>query len=128
MPHSQLLLLYLVLLSVRFLYSLQIILRLSRLFLLQMLLFLNLHSLQMLLHQCLHYSHHTDILPNFLVSLFPLTYYHFEIPPTSSFLNSLIMLHLTILYILQTHFLQYRLHYPVLLFFSMLYMNETSIA
>ena len=128
MLHSQLPLRYLVFLSVQFLYSLQITLPLFQLFLLQTLPFLNLHSYQMLLHQCQHYSRNTDILPNFLVSLSHLTYYHFQILANPSFLNSLTMLHLTILCILQTHFLQYRLHYLVLLFFSMKYMNKTSIA
>ena len=116
MLHSQLPLRYLVLLSARFLYSLQITLPLSLLFLPQKLPFLNLHSYQMLLHQCQHYSRNTDILPNFLVSLSPLTYYHFQTLASPSFLNFSIILRPTILCTLQMHFRQYLSHCLVFLY------------
>ena len=127
MLHSQLPLRYLVLLSARFLYSLQITLPLSLLFLPQKLPFLNLHSYQMLLHQCQHYSRNTDILPNFLVSLSHLTYYHFQILANPSFLNFLIILRPSILCTLQMHFHQYLSHYLVSLSSSMTYMTQTYI-
>ena len=125
MLHSQLLLRYLVLLSARFLYSLQITLPLSLLFHLQTLPFLNLHSYQMFLHQCCRYSYNTDILPNFLVSLSPLTYYHFQILASPSFLNFSIILRPTILCTLQMQLRQYLSHYPVSLSSSMTYMTQT---
>ena len=125
MLHSQLPLRYLVFLSARFLYSLQITLPLSLLFPLQTLPFLNLHSYQMFLHQCCRYSYNTDILPNFLVSLSPLTYYHFQILASPSFLNFSIILRPTILCTLQMQLRQYLSHYPVSLSSSMTYMTQT---
>ena len=125
MLHSQLPLRYLVLLSARFLYSLQITLPLSRLFHLQTLPFLNLHSYQMFLHQCCRYSYNTDILPNFLVFLSPLTYYHFQILASPSFLNFSTILRLTIFCTLQMQLRQYLSHYPVSLSSSTTYMTQT---
>ena len=116
MLHSQLPLLCLVFLSARFLYSLQITLPLSRLFHLQTLPFLNLHSYQMFLHQCCRYSYNTDILPNFLVFLSPLTYYHFQILASPSFLNFSIILRPTILCTLQMQLRQYLAHCLVFLY------------
>ena len=110
MPHSQSLLPYLEFLSARFLYSLQIMLQLSLSFLLQTLLFLNLHSFEMHPQQsplAVRIHTHLSILPDFLVSLFLSIYYHFQMPCHLSSLNFLIILRLTILCSFQMLLVQY---------------------